>query len=65
MVNGAKLVDCRKQNGVKACFVASQVGLSRQSLYAYERGRRVPSVATLERLAKIYGVTVDELLTTE
>ena len=62
MVDGAKLVECRKKSGLKAFFVAEQLGVKRQALYLYEQGRRNPSIANLEKLADLYGVSVNDLL---
>lgn len=62
MVNGAKLIDCRKKSGFKAYEIAQKIGVKRQALYQYEREQRTPSVKRLEKLADLYGISINELL---
>lgn len=42
--------------------VAKAIGISYQALAGYEAGRHYPSVNLLDKLAKYYNVTVDELI---
>lgn len=44
-------------------YVAEALGISRQAVSKWENGTSEPSTANLMALAKLYGVSVDELLT--
>ena len=43
-------------------FVAGSLGVSRQAVSKWEKGLSSPSTANLLALAKLYGVSVEELL---
>lgn len=43
-------------------FVAESLGVSRQAVSKWEKGLSSPSTANLLALAKLYGVSVEELL---
>ena len=43
-------------------FVAEAVGVSRQSVSKWEQGISEPSTSNLFALAKLFGVSVEELL---
>lgn len=43
-------------------YVAEALGVSRQAVSKWENGTSEPSTANLMALAKLYGLTVDELL---
>ena len=43
-------------------FVAGSLGVSRQSVSKWEKGQSSPSTANLLALAKLYGVSAEELL---
>ena len=43
-------------------FVAGSLGVSRQSVGKWEKGLSSPSTANLLALAKLYGVSAEELL---
>lgn len=43
-------------------FVAESLGVSRQAVSKWENGTSDPSTSNLFALAKLYGVSVDELL---
>lgn len=45
-------------------YVAEALGVSRQAVSKWENGTSDPSTANLMALAKLYGLTVDELLHT-
>lgn len=57
-----KLRDLRFKKGWNQDRVASAIGVSRQAYSYYEKGMRNPSVETIQRLAELYNITVDELL---
>ena len=43
-------------------FVADQIGVSRQAVYDWERNGKIPAADKAAKLAKIFGVTVEELM---
>ena len=43
-------------------FVAETIGISRQSVSKWEQGITDPSTSNLFALAKLYNISVDELL---
>lgn len=57
----AALVALRERKGVTQFDVAVATGIQPQSLSAYERGRNVPTLAKLQKLADYYGVSLDVL----
>lgn len=57
-----KLRDLRYQKGWNQDRVASAIGVSRQAYSYYEKAMRNPSVETIQRIAELYNLTVDELL---
>jgi len=64
---GARLRVVRNQLGLslQAVEAASSHEFKASVLGAYERGERAVSVSRLQRLAKLYGVSVDQLLPNE
>ena len=62
MTVGEKIKQIRKDKGLQQKAVASEVGLDQSNYNKVENGRREPSVEVLQKLAVIFGVTVDELL---
>ncbi len=48
--------------GMTQEFVAERLGVSRQAVSKWENGTSDPSTANLLALAKLYGVSVEELL---
>ncbi len=60
---GQRIAHLRKEKGLTQVQFAPQLGLSQQALSHYENGRlRVP-LGLLPRLADIFDMTLDELLT--
>lgn len=57
-----RLCAYRKHNGLSQEELAEKVGVSRQAVSKWERAEASPDIDTLILLAKIYGVTLDELL---
>jgi transcriptional regulator with XRE-family HTH domain len=51
----------RARNGWDLREAARRAGVGRDTLSNVERGRQVPHMATLSRLAKVYGVPTEEL----
>lgn len=58
---GKRLKELRKQKGVTGMKVAEDIGCTKQCLYAYERGQRIPRDPMKYKLAEYYGVGVYEL----
>lgn len=59
---GQKIANDRKTMGLTQTQVATQLGISQQTLAHYEVGRLRIAVSTLVPLAEILNTTVDELL---
>lgn len=59
---GNRLAQLRKQNGYSQESLAEKLGLSRQAISKWERGESTPDTDTLIMLAKLYGVSLDELV---
>lgn len=52
----------RKQSNYTQVYVAEQIGISCSSYQAYEWGTAVPTLQNFIKLAKLYGVTCNDLL---
>lgn len=65
LLTATRLQKLRKANGYSQEVLAEKLGVSRQSVSKWERGEASPDIDNLMLLAKIYGVTLDELLDTE
>lgn len=59
---GEVLKNHRTQNKMTQEFVAETIGVSRQSVSKWEQGLTDPSTSNLFALAKLFGVSVEELL---
>jgi HTH-type transcriptional regulator/antitoxin HipB len=57
-----RLVELRKKNNLSQEELASKLGLSRQAVSKWERAEASPDTDNLICLAKIYNVSLDELL---
>ena len=55
------LKECRARLGVNQQQMGSMVGVSRQTISQIERGDYSPSVTVALKLAKVCGVTVEEI----
>ena len=60
-----RLVELRKKNGYSQEELAEKLGLSRQAVSKWERAESSPDTDNLICLAKLYGVSLDELLNTD
>ena len=58
----AKLKELRKANGYTQDYVASYLGIVRQTYSHYETGRRTPNYDTIYKLAALYNISVDDLI---
>ena len=57
-----KILYCRKKAGLSQEALAEKLGVSRQAVSKWETGAADPSTANLLALAKLYGVSPEELL---
>ena len=59
---GNRLADLRKQHGLSQEELADKLGVSRQAVSKWERGEASPDTDNLVELARIYDISLDELL---
>ena len=57
-----KLIILRKRRGLTQQDFASEMGVSRQSVYKWESGHSYPEAPKLMEIKRLYGISVDELL---
>ena len=57
-----KIYTCRKKQGLSQERLAEQLGVSRQAVSKWETGESEPEIGKLLQLSRIFGVTVDWLL---
>lgn len=60
-----KIQKLRKERGLTQEQFAEQMFVSRTAVSKWETGRGVPSVESLQMIAKFFGITLDELLGAE
>lgn len=60
-----KLQELRRKKGVTQEEVATAIFVSRTAVSKWESGRGYPNIDSLKNLANYYGVTIDELLSTQ
>ena len=60
-----RLIKLRKKNGYSQEEVADKLGLSRQAVSKWERAEASPDTDNLICLAKLYNISLDELLSTD
>lgn len=58
----AKLRELRKVHGYTQDYVASVLGIVRQTYSHYETGKRTPTSDALFKLAGLYNISVDDLM---
>lgn len=59
---GARIADLRKTNGITQMQMADTLGVSQQTVNSYEVARRRIPVSALPLLARLFGMSIDELL---
>lgn len=65
-VTGKQLKRIRKEHNFSVQDIQHQIGLiSAQAIYKWERGQALPSLDNIVILAKLYEVTLDDLLVIE
>ena len=60
---GARIAVLRRSRGWKQAELANKLGISASAVGMYEQGRREPAADILVRMADLFGVTTDFLLT--
>ena len=60
-----KLQELRKQKGLTQEELAEKLYVSRTAISKWESGRGYPNIESLKAIAKLFSVTVDELLSTD
>lgn len=58
---GQRITMFRKQRRLSKSDFAEQMGCAPQTIYRWENGERIPEVLTLMRIAKILGVSLNDL----
>ena len=56
------LIELRKIYNMSQEDLASQIGVSRQTLSKYETGESLPDIDKCSAIAKVFGITVDDLI---
>lgn len=59
---GARVAELRKAQNITQIQMAEALGVSQQTINAYEVGRRRIPVSTLPMLARLFAMSIDELL---
>jgi transcriptional regulator with XRE-family HTH domain len=62
---GRRIVRLRQRRGWPQAELAERLGVSRERLGSWERGRCLPALDGLLALRQVLGVSIDELLTGE
>lgn len=62
---GAKLKQLRIESGLTQTYVGSKLNIGNKTISDYERGISEPDTTVLKELARLYGISVDELLDNE
>ena len=60
-----RLYEMRKKNNLSQEELAEKIGVSRQAVSKWERAEASPDTDNLILLAKLYSISMDELLSTE
>lgn len=59
---GARIAELRKTQGITQIQMAEALGVSQQTVNSYEVARRRVPVSALPILAKLFNISIDELL---
>jgi transcriptional regulator with XRE-family HTH domain len=59
---GRRVAQLRKSRGYTQAEFARALGVSQPAIFAYELGDRRTSVLILERIANLYGISVDQVI---
>ena len=56
-----KIEDIRKEKGIRQEEFAKAMGVSRQTISSLENGRYNPSILLAHKIAKFFGMTIEEV----
>lgn len=59
---GKRIAVCRKRMGMTQDALAEQLGVTAQAVSKWENDQSCPDITMLPKLAKLFGITTDELL---
>lgn len=62
MINGDRLRELRKNNGLTQSKLGEVLGVTKASICCYEKGTRTPTVQNLIDLMEFFGVSADYLI---
>lgn len=51
-----------QQSGLKKCYIAEKIGVSKATVSQYLSGRAQPTLATLSKLCKVLDCSADDIL---
>lgn len=57
-----RLTQLRSERGISQASVSKEIGVSRYTIYSYEKGKTAPTLDGLVALADYFDVTLDYLL---
>ena len=60
-----RIEEIRKERGVKQEDFAKAMGVSRQTISSLENGRYNPSILLAHKIAKFFGMTIEEVFVFE
>ena len=60
-----RIEEIRKERGIRQEDFAKQMGVSRQTISSLENGRYNPSILLAYRIAKYFGMTIEEVFVFE
>jgi DNA-binding XRE family transcriptional regulator len=60
MIDSQKIKSMRESKGMTTRALAREAGVSTETIYAIEHGKRLPSVRTLGKIAKALNVEVKD-----
>jgi len=60
---GARIAALRREAGMSQAELACQLKISSSAVGMYEQGRREPAADTLVAISRVFGISVDYLLT--
>ena len=56
-----KIVEIRQERGIKQDELAKALGVSRQTISSLENGRYDPSILLAHKIAKLFGMSIEEV----
>ena len=62
MTIGKRIAHLRKEKGLTQEELAGHMGISPQAVSKWENDQTCPDISALPKLARLFGVTVDELI---